>query len=225
MSASCSAAVLLLADSRLPSGAHAHSAGLAAAVAQATVDGERTLAAFLDGRLATAGVLAAAVAARSCALVTAGAPAAGFIRLARQVDARLASPAARDASRAQGRGLARAAARSWPNPAWALLEDRPHGPVALGVAIAAAGSSPAAAAGVAALGALTLPASAAVRLLGLDPLAVTALLAARVGQVDAVAAAGAAYADLARALPAPAAPLSDLLAEAYRRAEVRLFAS
>ena len=43
------AALLLLADSRLPSGAHAHSGGLAAAVTAGTVTDEDSLAAFLRG--------------------------------------------------------------------------------------------------------------------------------------------------------------------------------
>ena len=40
-------ALLLLADSRLPAGGHAHSGGLAAAVSAGTVDDEVTLAGFL----------------------------------------------------------------------------------------------------------------------------------------------------------------------------------
>jgi urease accessory protein len=64
-----------------------------------------------------------------------------------------------------------------------------------------------------------------VRLLGLDPLGVTRLLASLAEDVDAVAARGARFADLAHPLPAAAAPQLDLLAQAHARADARLFAS
>jgi urease accessory protein len=72
---------------------------------------------------------------------------------------------------------------------------------------------------------VTGPASAAVRLLGLDPLGVTALLARLSADVDAVAAQGARCADLALPLPAASAPLLALFAQTHARADVRLFAS
>ena len=48
------ATLLLLADGRLPSGAHAHSGGLEAAVAAGRVTDLDSLTGFLHGRLATA---------------------------------------------------------------------------------------------------------------------------------------------------------------------------
>lgn len=227
MSAPFPAALLLLADSRLPAGGHAHSGGLAAAVDAGAVHDEATVEAFLRGRLATAGRLAAATAARTAALVAGDRPdaAESLHLLDVQLDARTPSPAARTASRAQGRGILRAASGAWPSPVLALLGSHPHAPVALGGAVVAAGSGPTAAASVAALTAVSGPASAAVRLLGLDPLGVTALLARLAPDVDAVARQAAACVDLAVPLPAASAPLLDLLAEAHTRADVRLFAS
>jgi urease accessory protein len=64
-----------------------------------------------------------------------------------------------------------------------------------------------------------------VRLLGLDPLGVTGLLASLATDVDAVAVQGSGCTDLHRPLPAASAPLLDLLAERHARADVRLFAS
>ncbi|MGK5559110.1 urease accessory protein UreF, partial [Actinomadura kijaniata] len=67
---------------------------------------------------------------------------------------------------------------------------------------------------------------AAVRLLGLDPLAVHRALADLTGAVDAVAAEAAAHADGPWAdLPAASAPVLDLYAELHVRADLRLFES
>jgi urease accessory protein len=187
---------------------------------------EADLAAFLSGRLATAGSVAAAAAARAAALVVSGPSAAhGLAVLDDELDARTPSPAARAASRAQGRGLLRAASAAWPSPVHVLLGPRPHAACALGAAAVAAGAGPPQAAALAALSSVTGPASAAVRLLGLDPLGVTALLARLAPHVDEVAADGARCADLDLPLPAASAPLLDLLAAAHARAAVRLFAS
>ena len=106
-----------------------------------------------------------------------------------------------------------------------LLPERPHAAVALGAAAVAVGAGPTAAARVAALGAVTGPASAAVRLLGLDPLDVATLLARLADRVQDVADAALAAAEPGRALPAPTGPLLDLLAQAHVRSQVRLFAS
>jgi urease accessory protein len=99
--------------------------------------------------------------------------------------------------------------------------------VVLGTCACAAGGEPADAAVIAATASVTGPASAAVRLLGLDPLAVNGLLAGLAAAIAAVAesaAAAAAAGDWA-GLPAAAAPGLDLLAERHAREEVALFAS
>jgi len=91
----------------------------------------------------------------------------------------------------------------------------------------AAGGAPADAAVIAASLSLTGPASAAVRLLGLDPLAVSGLLARLAADADAVASDAtrvAASNDWA-SLPAPGSPALDLLAEQHLSADARLFES
>jgi urease accessory protein len=210
-------ALLLLADARLPAGGHAHSGGLEAAVAAGRVTDVSTLDGFLRGRLATAGLVAAAFAAAACA-------AASPTRLAAldlALDARTPSPTLRRVSRAQGRALLRAGRAMWP-----VAGEPAHHAVVLGAVAAAAGLGPRDAALAAAHLAVTGPASAAVRLLGLDPYAVQALLARLAPACDRTAdgAAACAGADPA-ALPAAGAPLLDLDAEDHARWEVRLFAS
>ena len=102
---------------------------------------------------------------------------------------------------------------------------RPHHCVLLG----ALAGVPADAALTAAYLSVSGPASASVRLLGLDPLLVNAIVAALGPDIAAVAEAAAAAADLDPAdLPAPGSPGLDVLAEEHdrhHREEVRLFAS
>ena len=106
---------------------------------------------------------------------------------------------------------------------------RPHHPVVLGALVGAGGGSPGDAGLAAAYLSISGPASASVRLLGLDPLRVNAIVAALGPEVAAVAEAAAASAHLDPAdLPAPGSPGLDLLAEEHdrhHREEVRLFAS
>jgi urease accessory protein len=99
--------------------------------------------------------------------------------------------------------------------------DAPHHAVALGLVAAAAGLDPEHAALTAAYGSVTGPASAAVKLLSLDPYRVHALLA---GLADTCAQT-ARRAGVAQRLPAASAPLLDLGAEDHATWEVRLFAS
>lgn len=209
------AALLLLADSRLPAGGHAHSGGLEAAVAAGRVSDVDSLNGFLRGRLATAGLVAAAFAARATA---------GHRGLDDEFDARTPSPALRRVSRQQGRALLRAGRAMWPLPDG--LPADPHQPVALGIVAAAAGLSAVDAALAAAYTSVTGPAGAAVRLLGLDPYAVQRILAALAPVCDSTAADAASYVDADPAdLPAAGAPLLDIGAEYHATWEVRLFAS
>ncbi|WP_042393221.1 urease accessory protein UreF, partial [Streptacidiphilus carbonis] len=188
-----------------------------------------TLRAFCSGRLHTAGLTAAALAA---------AAAGGRIDpldLDAAADARTPSPALRATSRRLGRQLIRAARTVWPDPALEqLAADRPRGahqPVVLGLTAAAAGLTAADAASAAAYESVSGPVTACVRLLGLDPFQATAVLA-RLGteltEVSARAvraaaeAGGAGDVDL---LPAASAPLLDLCAEQHAAWAVRLFAS
>ena len=103
---------------------------------------------------------------------------------------------------------------------------RPHHAVALGAAVGLSGGVPIDAALAAAYLAVSGPATAAVRLQGLDPLAVNGIVAAFGPEITAIAGRAADLADREPGeLPAPGAPALDLLAEAHTRAEVRLFAS
>lgn len=221
------AAALMLADARLPAGGHAHSGGVEAAVAVGTVSALPTLEAFLRGRLVTAGVVAAGLAAAACA--GARARPAPWQLLDAEADARTPSPVQREASRRQGRALLRCALASWPAP-WlddlARLCEAPHHPVVVGAAAAAGGCDPLSAALVAAYLSVSGPAGAAVRLLSLDPIAVSGMLAGMADQLEAAAGQGAAAGTGSLdELPSLAGPALDLLAEAHARAEVRLFAS
>ncbi|MEY9930821.1 urease accessory protein [Catenulispora sp. GP43] len=224
--------LLLLADSRLPAGTHAHSGGLEAAVAAKRVTDAAGLHAFLLGRLSTVGLTSAAFAA---AALGAGGSVTGsaveeFATLDAEFEARTPSPAQRRASRALGRQLLRAIRAGWPDAildqAATVHRDGPHQPIAFGAAGAAAGLGPLGVAAAAALGAVTGPASAATRLLGIDPDAVTAVLAVLEPEVDRVAAeAVAAARGPAEELPSLSAPLLDISAEHHSTWEVRLFAS
>lgn len=226
--------LLLLGDGRLPAGGHAHSGGIEEAVTTGRVADLPSLASFLAGRLATAGLVAAGLAAAACHRAgrdRAGRDDADWDRLDAEADARTASAPLRTASRRQGRQLLRAATTMWEVP---LLEafgsaaspDGPHHAVVLGVVSRAAGLQPVDAALLAAYGSVCSPASAAVRLLSLDPLAVHALVAGLAPDVDRAARTGAAAgAGALEDLPCFTSPLLEVGAEWHAAREVRLFAS
>ncbi|MGH3913542.1 MAG: urease accessory protein UreF [Pseudonocardiaceae bacterium] len=222
---------LLLADSRLPAGGHVHSGGVEAAVVRGLLRDEADLALFLAGRLRGAGGVIAAVAAAGCLLVAE--PGADWARWDGAVSARTPSAAAREASRAQGAALLRTARRVWSSAALDSLSagGRLHHPLVLGAVVAAAGDGSGAAALLALHHLLGGTCSAAVRLLGLDPInvaAVQARLSRPVEQAarDAVRVAGEAVARSdPRLLPSTGTPLPELLAELHARTEVTLFAS
>ncbi|MET7902887.1 urease accessory UreF family protein [Streptomyces sp. NPDC005355] len=222
-----SAALLILADGRFPAGGHAHSGGVEAAVAAGRIRDAASLEEFCRGRLHTAGLTAAGLAA---------AAAAGLDPLAldEAADARTPVPALRTTARRLGRQLMRAARATWPSPELdALAAARPRGahqPVVLGLAARAAGLGPSDAAYAAAYESVGGPATAAVRLLSLDPFDATAVLARLAPELDQVAARAAEAARQALdedpgALPAAAAPLLDITAEQHATWPVRLFAS
>jgi urease accessory protein len=232
-------AVLLLADGRFPSGGHAHSAGVEAACADGRVTDEASLADYLLGRLHTAGLVEAALAAATTHRwrtygsegLGAGADGPEVLRvLDAEAHARIAAPPWRAASRRLGRQLARAAARCWPHPVLAALSEAlpggAHQPVALGAVGVAAGGTPAEVARLAVHHVLATPAQAAVRLLGLDPFAVAALTA-RMAPVaaDVAAAAAAAATGPIEDLPACTSPLVEIAAVEHRTWDVRLFAT
>lgn len=220
---------LMLADSRFPGGGHVHSGGLEEAAARGLVRTEDDLPAFLLGRLRTAGTLSAVFAA------AAAHGSVDWSTVDAELDARTPSAAHRAASRAQGRATARAAGvMVVPNgdsgcgeTLRAMLSATPHPHHAVVLGVLAGAPEPAALA--AAYLSVSGPASAGVRLLGLDPLRVNGIVWSLAPSVDAVVRLAVASAGLPPAeLPAPGAPGLDLLAEEHdrhHREEVRLFAS
>lgn len=228
--------LLLLTDGRFPAGGHAHSGGVEAAAALEGVRDIVTLEAFLRGRAATTGAVSAAFAAATCAALsdpTSNSAVSGVVGIAeldREMEARLPSPALRTASRRLGRQLLRAGRAVWTHPDLdAIATAMPsglHQSVALGVVAGAAGLDAAAVATAAIYDAVNGPATAAVRLLGLDPFTVYAMLARLGPELDAFATDGASHAHTPPAnLPAWGAPLLDVLAECHAGWEVRLFTS
>jgi urease accessory protein len=224
-------ALLVIADGRTPSGSHAHSGGVEMAVLSARITDITSLQGFLQGRLSTAGRVAAAVAAASCSIgQTTDRDAArdSWDLLDAAVDARTPSAAQRQVSRTLGKALQRLARQGFLDVGAdlpLLHQVEPHQPVALGALCARAGGTPRDAAQVAAYQAVSGPASAAIRLLGIDPYAVTGLLISMAGQIDAVAAGASVGIGSFEDLPACSAAVLDEDAERHRFAEVRLFAS
>ncbi|GLY31347.1 urease accessory protein UreF [Kineosporia sp. NBRC 101731] len=218
------AALLALADQRLPSGGHVHSGGVEQAITDGLITGVKSLERFLERRLRTTGLVTAGLAAAAATITTP----AQLQRLDREADARTPSPAQRLASRAQGRGLLRTARATWAAPSttlsWTDLGPRPHHPITLGCACAAGGVTPQGAALAAAYLSVSAPSTAAQRLLALDPVtvaAVTVRLGPAIEQVAAVAAHNLEF----EHLPDDSDPLLDLLAERHAAREERLFAS
>jgi urease accessory protein len=220
-------ALLVLADGRFPAGGHAHSGGVEAAIAARAVRDPTTLHAFCRGRLHTAGLTAASLAA---------AAAAGCdpLVLDEAADARTPAPALRATSRKLGRQMLRAARAAWPCQALErLARDVPggaHQPIVLGVAAHAAGLTALDAAHATAFDNVTAPATAAVRLLSLDPLDATAVIARLCDDIDTVARqaadAAARVADEGVSVLATASsPLLDIAAEQHAAWPMRLFAS
>lgn len=130
--------------------------------------------------------------------------------------------------------MMRAARATFPSADLELLAAaRPQGahqPIVLGLAARAAGLTPLDAAYASAYENIGGPATAAVRLLSLDPLDASGLLARLSSDTDAVAAAAAQAADRVTAegidvLPSASSPLLDIAGEQHAAWTVRLFAS
>jgi urease accessory protein len=231
------ATLLLISDGRFPSGAHAHSGGIEQAVEFGMVTDVDTLADFLAHRLATSGLVAAHIAATSCHHAlwldpSLDGPLDCFWRaLDVEVDARLPSPSLRLTSRRQGAQLLRAAVAVSSHRVLSAVRRTggplgPHLSVVTGAQSAALGLTPHDAALASAYPVVVGPAGAALRLLGLDPLAVTASLLALMPDVDKLATAAAATAlNSIDQLPALSSPGLDLLAAAHAERRDHLFAS
>jgi urease accessory protein len=207
------ATLLTLSDSRLPTGGHVHSGGVEEAVTSGLVADLPALRAFLIRRIRTSGLVTASMAA---------AVHGGTLDPARadlETDARTPAPAARAASRAQGRGLLRLARRVWPENDWAPLGAKPHLGVAAGAVGAASGLAPEQTALSLVYTTMTGSATAAQRLLALDPGDVAALTFELSGLCERTAA------EAAKELADLSDPLLDVLAQRHVERERPLFVS
>jgi urease accessory protein len=219
------ALMLVLADSRFPAGAHAHSLGLEQAVADALRVDEVPAFAAARLRLVAEADARVAVAARRVA-------ACRDADLAERRDADLAaveaewlarcpSPILREIGRRLGAQLLRSAAVIWPQ----VAPYRFARPVALGVVGAAAGIDDEGVALLALYDDAATVTSAALKLLPLDPAVTTRWLAELAPQMTLAARA---VADDRRPLadqPGPAAIALELAAPIHQRTRERLFAS
>lgn len=227
MSATGTVASLMLADSRFPAGGYAHSLGLEQAVAEGlAVDGVEP---FIGARLRLVAQPEAALgvaARRAAALGAAGEP--QLAELDAEHAARCPSPVLREVARRLGSQLLRSAATAWPGDTIDRYRARsattPR-PVALGVVGAAAGLSDLELAMVALYDDAATVASAALKLLGLDPALTTRWLADLAPSIAAAAGAAAAQrAPVAQQLP-PAAIGLELAASRHAQRKERFFAS
>jgi urease accessory protein len=220
-----SALALLLADSRFPSGGYAHSLGLEQAVSDGL--GAGAVADFMDGRLR---LVARADAALSVAARRAAAAGddAELAELDEEHAARCPSPVLREVARGLGRHLLRSAATALPSPtidryrAASLTTPRP---IALGIVGAAAGLGDVDVATLALYDDAATVASAALKLLGLDP-AESARWVAELGpEIDAVAHAVSADERPIGEQEPPAAVGLELAATVHANRTERFFAS
>ncbi len=246
-------ALVMLTDGRFPSGGHAYSAGMEQAVNWGDVDDLDTAEAFAAGRARSSTVVAAQVVAAARVIMTDRSDGSvGPVRLLdlldAEVDARMASSAAREVSRQQGRRWLRTVRGVWPEPfarppaatgsTPELLAAR-HGWVVTGATAGVLGLHATDAAAIALYDLVGTPLWAAVRLMGLDPVATAGAVARLVAafQPAATRATREATDRVAGDLAEPGrridwswiswstAPMSDLAAEAHLGREERLFAS
>lgn len=205
--------LLALADSRLPTGGHVHSGGIEEAVTSGLVTDLATLEAYLRRRIRTSGLVTASIAAAVHAGTLAPQEAD------RETDARTPAPAARQASRSQGRGLLRLARRVWGGRDWTPLGPTPHLAPVAGLVGLAGGLAPEHTALSLVYTTMTGSATAAQRLLALDPADVAALTFALADLCEHTAA------EAARGPADLSDPLLDVLAQRHAGRERPLFAS
>jgi urease accessory protein len=210
---------LLLADSRFPSGSYAHSLGLE----QAVNDGLRDVPAFIRARQRH---VAAAEAAFAVAARRAAASPRDLARLDREWAARTPAPALRDAGRRLGSQLLRAAAVAFPAAAnlaaYRAASRLTPRPIALGVVAADLGVSAADTALLALYDDAATVASAALKLLPLDPAHAARWLAELAPDLTRAAHA---IAGDDGPLPSPAAVAIEISAPIHLEQRERLFAS
>ena len=218
---------MLLADSRFPAGGYAHSLGLEQAVSDGL--GVEDVAAFMDARLR---LVARADAALSVAARRAAASGGEAHALLAELDgehaARCPSPVLREIARRLGAQLLRTAATAWPSPlidGYRAASTTTPRPIALGVVGAAAGLDDRAVATVALYDDAATVASAALKLLGLDPAESARWVAELAPEIDAAARAISADVRPVGEQEPPAAVGLELAAAVHAERTERFFAS
>lgn len=217
--------IALLADARLPTGGHAHSAGLEPAVLHGLAAGGSRPDEVLDYlvtrlRTVTATEAGTAVVARLRWLH--GDRELGPVEAA--WSARTPAPAVRAAARSLGRGYLRLARLLWPDELDGTFVDRvlvPR-PVILGVVGAACGLSGRQVVQLVGYDDLQTVAAAALKLLPLDPVRAQQWVLGLLPQVDALAETLAGIGDPSQ-IPAAGAPMLDQFAQAHAGQTRRLF--
>lgn len=228
----------LLADARLPTGAHTQSAGLEPALLAGMP--VRDVPAYVAGRLATVTRTEAAVAvvARHAALAVPDERVALLRATWRAWAVRTPSPALRETAQRLGRGYLRLARRLWSaHPAVLALDtavasfagrrsdrDQPPRAVVLGVVAACAGLDGRQVAQLVGYDDAQTIASATLKLAPVDPVDATAWVLAAAPAIDAMAAS---VAHLTRPddIPAAGAPLLEEWAQQHTHRTERLFSA
>jgi len=217
---------MLLADGRFPAGSYAHSLGLE----QAVFDGlsAQDVSAFIASRLRLVAEPEAriAVAARRGALRDG---VEGALAVDAEFCARCPSPVLRESARRLGGALLRSASGVWPG-ATLISEYRAASrvtprPVALGVVAAANSIDDRAVAAVALYDDAATVASAALKLLALDPAESSRWVAAQAAWIEETAGVVAADSRPLCEQPAPAAIALELAAAVHHSRKERLFVS
>lgn len=218
---------MLLADARLPTGAHTQSAGLEPALrAGMTVD---DIPAYLFARLRSVVRVEAGAAVLARRQVLADpVPSVGMTARLAAVDqawrARTVSPALRENAQVLGRGYLRLLRGLWPDDVGVqslTRVDKPSRGVVLGVAGAAAGLSGAQVARLVGYDDVQTVAAAALKLEPMDPTTAARWVVQAAPEIEKLTT----LADLERIddLPAPSAPLVEQWAEQHAVAAQRLF--
>jgi urease accessory protein len=222
--------LMLLADARLPTGAHTQSAGLEPAL-RAGVPAS-SAPAYIRARLRTVTAVeaAAAVVARGRTVdATRGFPEVELSRALAEVDAawraRTVSPALRETSVLLGRGYARLVRTLWPATAGAnalATIGRPGRAVVLGVAAALAGLSGAQLVRLIGYDDAQTIAAATLKLEPLDPVVATSWVMAAGEEIERMVGDLAQLTDIDE-MPAYGAPLIEQWAEIHSVTSQRLF--
>lgn len=245
-------ALLVLADGRLPTGGYAHSAGLEQTIRQGWVTDIAGLRDFLRGRLHTTGLMNAAFAvaawnavdesiteagpARSSNAELTSASTSGtasttstaeaLLELNAELIARTPSPALRRIGAWLGTLMLRSMRSIHPHPLLETLPKDLQQPLVYGAVGRVLGLSDADTAATILHEAVTGPATAAVKLMHIDPFQAHGAIIDLAADLDDAAERAT---DFGRGdpaeIPALSAPLSDFAAELHEGDNVRLFAS